>query len=237
MKADVKRFKDKYGENIDNIPLDDLGVIVYNMHMEYLNNLRDGVDHELFASIKDLLWGVEYGKYGYLIHKLYVSTLLFHFKEIEEWYRQDKMFRLKLSLGVLLEVTIFKLNYNAIRDFKITGDIRNLDIVLSSIEKSIKSRAAVIESSKDELRLLSDILSGDRDEFELYRSKEDFELLENNHLDLFNVMKDEVYRDETFKSKWGDDEYIKTVLMDVLSGVYFKKDDDGIYLVNFEDFE
>lgn len=46
--------------------------------------------------------------------------------------------------------------------------------------------------------------------------------------ELYNIYLEDVYGDETFKSDYGDDDFVKTLLMDVLSVFHFHKD-ESIY--------
>lgn len=236
MKSNIKKFKDKLNENIDVIPLDDLGVIVQNKNLNYLNKLKYGVDQELFDSIKDILWGVDYSKNGYLMHGLYMSTLLFHFKDNEECYHDSKIFRLRLVLKTILEGELLKLNFNLIMRFNRDVNNKCLGVVQSSIKARIKSKFKVIKSYLDDLGLLLEVLDGVRMEFELYRSKEDLELLKNTYPELYNIMINEIYCNETLKIELDDDEYMKSLLKDVVSGEYFKRR-NSYYLVNFENLD
>ena len=73
-----------------------------------------------------------------------------------------------------------------------------------------------------------DVLNGERDEIELYRSTDELEYLKKSYEELYNIYLEDVYGDETFKSDYGDDDFVKTLLMDVLSVLHFHKD-ESIY--------
>lgn len=235
---DVKKFKDKYMENITAIPLEDLGRIVYNKHLKYLDDLRDSDENpeKLYAPIKEILESVEFSKVAFLIQKLYYSTLISYFKNDEKWQKQDKKLRLNMISMIILDVEFFKLNFNAIEDFKRTGNTRKLDIVQCNLDKIIESRSKIIKSYDGQLRLLRDVLGGEREEIELYRSNDEMDYLKGSCEELYSIFIKEVYSDEpVFKSESEDDIFTRALLSNVLSGLFIKKEDGSYFLAESGD--
>ena len=64
MRKNIESFNDIYKENLDKIPLDELGKIVYNKHYQYLENLNIAPADmdKLFKPIQDIMEGSEFYK-------------------------------------------------------------------------------------------------------------------------------------------------------------------------------
>jgi hypothetical protein len=79
-------------------------------------------------------------------------------------------------------------------------------------------------------------LNGERNEIELYRSDEELEYLKD-FKDLYNMFVENVYGEERIKPGIGDNEYIKALLMDSLSGLLFSKDDNLYFNLESETYQ
>ena len=236
MRKNIESFNDIYKENLDKIPLDELGKIVYNKHYQYLENLNIAPADmdKLFKPIQDIMEGSEFYKRAFLISQLYMSTLFFLHKEHEKFMKYSKANHLSDIISVLNDMETTKATYNMLEAVKQGGKLEkiNMNKVLERInevqellENIIKREGDIIRGCEDELQTLYDVLSGEKELIELYRSKDEMEYLKNASENLYNIYIKEVYQDENAKTPPKDDEYVKALLEDVLSGDFLKKED------------
>ena len=181
MRKNIESFNDIYKENLDKIPLDELGKIVYNKHYQYLENLNiaPADTDKLFKPIQDIMEGSEFYKRAFLISQLYMSTLFFLHKEHEKFMKYSKANHLSDIISVLNDMETTKATYNMLEAVKQGGKLEeiNMNKVLERINKVqelleniIKREGDIIRGCEDELQTLYDVLSGEKELIELYRS-------------------------------------------------------------------
>jgi hypothetical protein len=236
MRKNIEGFNDIYNENLDKIPLDDLGKMVYNQHIKYLEGFNiEGSDAEkLFKPILDIMKGVEFRKRAFLFSQLYMSTLIFLFKDHEASMKYSKANHLSHIITVLTDIETTKAIYDMLEAVKQGGKLEkiNMNKVLERINKVqellemiIKREGDIIKGHEDELQTLCDVLNGEKEVIELYRSKDELEYLKNASENLYNIYVNKIYQAENYKNPFKNDEYVKALVEDVLSGVFFMKED------------
>jgi hypothetical protein len=157
-------------------------------------------------------------------------------KNDESWYKKEKI---KDLMGIVDEIVQFdrlRGYYNKIEKFKKTGDIRYLDMIQKNVKENMDDMTRDIKSNNDVIRILLDVLNVERNEIELYRSDEELEYLKD-FKDLYNMFVENVYGEERIKPGIGDNEYIKALLMDTLSGLLFSKDDNLYFNLESETYQ
>ncbi len=190
-----------------------------------------------FKPIQDIMEGSEFYKRAFLFSQLYMSTLIFLFKEHEAFMKYSKANHLSNIISVLNDMETTKATYDMLEAVKQGGKLEkiNMNKVLERINKVqellesiIKREGDIIKGHEDELRTLCDVLNGEKEVIELYRSKEEMEYLKSASENLYNIYLKEVYHDENAKTPFKDEGYLKDLLEDVLSGVFLRKE-DGYY--------
>ena len=238
MKRSVKKISESYKASIGFIPLKDLLNIVYDKYFEYLDRVKYG-DSEcvgIHDSIIEIMCSVPVDKRKYFLGEIYMSLLLWTYKNDESWYKKEKI---KDLMGIVDEIMQFdrlRGYYNNIEKFKKTGDMRYLDMIQENVKENMGDMTRDIKSNIDVIRILLDVLNGERGEIELYRSDEELEYLKD-FKDLYNIFVENVYGEERIKPGIGDNEYIKALLMDSLSGLLFSKDDNLYFNLESEAYQ
>jgi len=229
LKKSVKKISESYNASIGFIPLKDLLSIVYDKYFEYLDKVKCG-DSEcvgIHDSIIEIMCSVPVDKRKYFLGEILRSLLLWTLKNDESWYKKEKI---KDLMGIVDEIVQFD------RLFKKTGDIRYLDMIQKNVKENMDDMTRDIKSNNDVIRILLDVLNGERNEIELYRSDEELEYLKD-FKDLYNMFVENVYGEERIKPGIGDNEYIKALLMDSLSGLLFSKDDNLYFNLESETYQ
>jgi hypothetical protein len=238
LKKSVKKISESYKASIGFIPLKDLLNIIYDKYFEYLDKVKCG-DSEcvgIHDSIIEIMCSVPVDKRKYFLGEILRSLLLWTLKNDESWYKKEKI---KDLMGIVDEIVQFdrlRGYYNKIEKFKKTGDIRYLDMIQKNVKENMDDMTRDIKSNNDVIRILLDVLNGERNEIELYRSDEELEYLKD-FKDLYNMFVENVYGEERIKPGIGDNEYIKALLMDSLSGLLFSKDDNLYFNLESETYQ
>ena len=90
------------------------------------------------------------------------------------------------------------------------------------LESLINHDEDIIKRNEYKFKELSDVLSGEKELYH-YIESDDLEYLKNASENLYNIYIKEVYQDENAKTPPKDDEYVKALLEDVLSGDFLRK--------------
>jgi hypothetical protein len=228
MRKNLEHFNDIYKDNLNQIPLDELGEIVYSKHYQYLENLNINPTAMDFKPIQDILEGSEFYKRAFLFSQLYMSTLMFLFKEHEEMVKYIKKNSLSSLELLMYNVEEYKNLYNMVEIAKKGKTLERLEGIQLLLEEIIENCGKIIKEKthEDKLKTLLDVLNGEKEGFELYRTRQELEYLKSASEDLYNIYLKEVYPAENAKTPSKDDGYLKVLLEDVLSGVFLRKEDD-----------
>jgi hypothetical protein len=228
MRKNLEHFNDIYKDNLNQIPLDELGEIVYSKHYQYLENLNINPTAMDFKPIQDILEGSEFYKRAFLFSQLYMSTLMFLFKEHEEMVKYIKKNSLSSLELLMYNVEEYKNLYNMVEIAKKGKTLERLEGIQLLLEEIIENYGKIIKEKthEDKLKTLLDVLNGEKEGFELYRTRQELEYLKSASEDLYNIYLKEVYPAENAKTPSKDDGYLKVLLEDVLSGVFLRKEDD-----------
>ena len=228
MRKNLEHFNDIYKDNLNQIPLDELGEIVYSKHYQYLENLNIYPTAMDFKPIQDILEGSEFYKRAFLFSQLYMSTLMFLFKEHEEMVKYIKKNSLSSLELLMYNVEEYKNLYNMVEIAKKGKTLERLEGIQLLLEEIIENYGKIIKEKthEDKLKTLLDVLNGEKEGFELYRTREELEYLKSASENLYNIYLKEVYPAENAKTPSKDDGYLKVLLEDVLSGVFLRKEDD-----------
>jgi hypothetical protein len=228
MRKNLEHFNDIYKDNLNQIPLDELGEIVYSKHYQYLENLNINPTAMDFKPIQDILEGSEFYKRAFLFSQLYMSTLMFLFKEHEEMVKYIKKNSLSSLELLMYNVEEYKNLYNMVEIAKKGKTLERLEGIQLLLEEIIENYGKIIKEKthEDKLKTLLDVLNGEKEGFELYRTRQELEYLKSASEDLYNIYLKDVYPAENAKTPYKDDGYLKVLLEDVLSGVFLRKEDD-----------
>jgi len=237
MRKNIESFNDIYKENLDKIPLDELGKIVYNQHLKHLEFFDNGGSdvEKSFKPIQDILEGVEFGKLAFLFSQLYMSTLIYLIVDHEKSYKISESHRLDLLEMVLNNANFLKCVYDMIEFAKKKGGHERLNEIQTLLESLINHHEDLIKHNSHKFKELSDVVNGEKESISLFKNPDDLEYLKRTQKELYDSIMDEVYNDEPFKIEYEDEESEKTrkaLLNDVVSGAFFKK--EGSFYMNLE---
>lgn len=217
MKRAIKEINNSYKKNLSEIPLPELGKIVYNKQIKALEKISNETSIEEFKELDEIMKTLNYNKRCYLISTLFMATLTNHLKIIEENYKNTRKRELIYFINEIFSVSNLKDIYESIDSFKKTNDITFLNNTQTEIESMIKIKEKYIMKNEKNLENLKDIIEDKISENEIYHSKEDFQ--EASKSPKFNEeVISKVYNQENiFKSILNSDKTFKKIISNCIN--------------------
>jgi len=235
MKTDIKKLNEKYNKSIAELPLKDLGEIIYNKQKKAMENMTNKDAPDISGEIAEIMENVEFNKRAYLNHKLFMATYDHDAWNNESWFIYHKKLMLFKAVQELICIESLKSHVDDLTKLqrktkKLKEDIDCISYFLNSdIERQVRYLELPHNTIKQDLSNLKDVFAGEKEEKEIYRPLSDFKFIENENT-YITKMYSEIYDNEDFFtiSFGGMNDYLIAVITDYLDGSILNTK-DGLY--------